>query len=112
MAEATTGTPAAAASSNDIGQFSGQVDGKSAGVAILDSPSNFRFPQPVRLHPNKPYFCFSPMVDDEFAITRGHPYVSRYRLYIHDGPPDPEAIERVWHDYAEPPRVRIVEDKR
>jgi hypothetical protein len=91
--------------------LSGEVDGKFAGVAILDSPSNFRFPQPVRLHPNKPYFCFAPMVDDEFAIAHGHPYVSRYRLLVHDGPPDPEAIERAWRDYAEPPRVRIVEDK-
>ena len=91
--------------------LSGQVDGKFGGVAILDHPSNFRFPQPVRLHPNKPYFCFAPMVESEFAITSGHPYVSRYRFYIHDGPPDHEAIESAWHDYADPPRVRVIADK-
>jgi hypothetical protein len=91
--------------------LSGQVNGKFGGVAILDHPSNFRFPQAVRLHPNKPYFCFAPMVDGEFAIRRDHPYVSRYRLYIHDGPPDREAIESAWHDYADPPRVRIIPDK-
>jgi hypothetical protein len=91
--------------------LSGQVDGKVGGVAVLDHPSNFRFPQPVRLHPNKPYFCFAPMVDGEFAIVRDRPYVSRYRLYIHDGPPDREAIESAWHDYADPPGVRVVDDK-
>ena len=92
--------------------LSGRVDGKVAGVSVLDHPSNFRFPQPVRLHPNKPYFCFAPMVDDAFTMTVGHPHVSRYRLLLHDGPPDQAAIERIWHDYAEPPKVRVVEEKR
>jgi hypothetical protein len=89
--------------------LSGQVEGKFGGVAILDNTSNFRFPQPVRIHPNKPYFCFAPMVEGEFAIQKGRPYVSRYRLYIHDGPPDREAIENAWHDYADPPRVRVID---
>src|SRR5262249_13972786 len=31
--------------------LSGQIDGEFAGVAILQHPSNYRFPQPVRLHP-------------------------------------------------------------
>src|SRR5262249_39181820 len=65
--------------------LSGRVSGHSAGVAVLDHPGNFRFPQPVRLHPNKPYFCFAPMVLGEFDIVPGRPYVSRYRLLAHDG---------------------------
>jgi len=92
--------------------LSGEVDGEFAGITILDNPGNFRFPQPVRIHPNKPYLSLTPPVEGEFAITRGHPYASRYRLLIHDGPPDSKAIERAWHDYSEPPGIRIVEDKR
>jgi hypothetical protein len=88
--------------------LSGKVDGRFAGVAILDHPDNFRFPQPVRLHPNKPYDCFAPMVLGSFAIEPGRPYASRYRLVLHDGRPDPEAIDRRWRDYAEPPTVRVV----
>lgn len=87
---------------------SGPVDGKVGGVAILDSPSNFRFPQAVRLHPTKPYFCFAPMVDGAFTIAKDHPYRSRYRIVVHDGPPDAKALEHAWRDYAEPPRVRVV----
>ena len=86
----------------------GLVGGRAGGVAILDHPGNFRFPQPVRLHPNKPYFCFAPMVLGEFEIAPGRPYVSKYRLIVHDGLPDPAAIERAWDDYADPPRARIV----
>lgn len=90
--------------------LSGQVGQSAGGVAILDSPTNFRFPQPVRLHPNKPYFVFAPMVLGEFTIKPGSHYVSRYRLVVHDGPPDVPAIERAWRDYAEPPEVRQVNE--
>lgn len=88
--------------------LSGEVDGAVCGIAVLDHPANFRFPQPVRLHPNKPYFCFAPMVLGAFDIAPGKTYVSRYRLIAHDGSPDTSAIDRLWHDYADPPLVTIV----
>jgi Methane oxygenase PmoA len=92
--------------------LSGEVDGKVGGLTILDHPGNFRYPQPVRLHPNMPYLSFAPEVLGEFEIVPGQNYVSRYRLILHDGPPDPKLIERIWNDYAEPPTVRIIsEDK-
>jgi len=86
----------------------GLTDGKPCGVTVMDHPANFRFPQPVRLHPTKPYFCFSPMVFDSFAIEPGREYVSRYRYSIHDGEPDVKRADRLWWDFAHPPRVRIV----
>jgi hypothetical protein len=92
--------------------LSGLVDGQVAGITILDDPENFRAPQPVRLHPNKPYFCFAPMVLGEFVIKPGPPYLSRYRLLIHDGAPDQGAIEKAWMDYAEPPRVQVASNPR
>ena len=88
--------------------LSGEVDGKVGGLTILDHPANFRFPQPVRLHPNMPYLSFAPEVLGEFEIVPGEKYVSRYRLIAHDGPPDPKLIERIWDDYSDPPKVRIV----
>jgi hypothetical protein len=87
----------------------GKLDGEFAGLAVLDHPSNFRFPQPVRLHPNKPYLSVSAPVLDSFRIEPGKPYVSRYRFVIHDGRPDPAALDGLWRDYAEPPVVRVVE---
>ena len=91
--------------------LSGMLGEAFAGVTILDHPDNFRFPQPVRLHPNKPYFCFAPMVLDRFAIEPGQSYVSRYRLCVHDGRPDRSAIEGQWLDYAEGPKARWVENE-
>jgi hypothetical protein len=80
----------------------GRVDDAMCGIAVLGHPTNFRFPQAVRLHPSKPYFCFSPMVDEPFTIAPGKAYVSRYRLITHDGPPDADELNRRWQDYAEP----------
>ena len=88
----------------------GLIDGRPSGVTLMCHPDNFRFPQPVRLHPDKPYFCFAPMVGGQFTIQPGEEYVSRYRYSIHTGRPDAEAANRLWHDYAQPPRVRVVEN--
>ena len=79
----------------------GPINGEAAGVAVFSHPSNFRSPQPVRLHPSKPYFCFSPVVLDEFQIAPGEEYTSRYRYLVHDGEPDPVQLEKAWTDYAE-----------
>jgi hypothetical protein len=85
----------------------GTSDGGPASVIALGHPGNFRAPQPVRLHPTKPYFCFAPMVPELFEIAPGRPYRSRYRLATHDGPPDARLAEQLWHAYAEPLAVRV-----
>ena len=87
-------------------------DGSHAGVAIFDHPDNFRFPQFVRLHPSKPYFVFTPQVEEGFEIKPGEPYVSRYRYIVHDGEPDPKLLDRLWNDYAHPPKVSVSEEKK
>ena len=84
-------------------------DGSHAGVAIFCHPDNFRFPQWVRLHPSKPYFVFTPQVEEGFQIKPGEPYVSRFRYIVHDGEPDPELLDRLWNDYANPPKATVIE---
>ena len=85
----------------------GLVDGSPCCVTVMSHPSNFRSPQPVRLHPDKPYFVFTPPVLGEFQIKPGEAYVSRYRYVVHDGPVDTKLYERLWRDYAEPPAVTM-----
>jgi len=85
----------------------GNVDGTLAGIAILCHPDNFRAPQPMRLHPSEPFFCFAPSQLGDWEIAPGKPYVSRYRFVVADGPPDKDELERIWNDYANPPMVTI-----
>ena len=70
---------------------------------------NFRFPQPVRLHPTKPYFCFAPMVLGSFVIQPDREYISRYRFQPHAGEPDAARSDRLWADFCQPPEIRVVD---
>lgn len=86
----------------------GRINGKLYGIAILDHPSNFRAPQPMRIHPTEPFFNYAPSQMGEWRIKPGEPYISRYRYVVIDGPPDKNEIDRFWNDYADPPQVSII----
>ena len=85
----------------------GNVDGAVAGIAAFGHPDNFRAPQPVRIHPDDPYFNFSPSKLGDWRIDPGKPYVSRYRFVAFDGAADAAELDRLWNDYANPPKVSI-----
>jgi hypothetical protein len=87
----------------------GDIGDRTAGVTVLCHPGNFRFPQHMRIHPSEPFFNFAPCQAGDFEIRRGTPYISRYRFLVYDGETLGEKTERFWNDYAEPPRVRVVE---
>jgi hypothetical protein len=75
----------------------------------MDYPQNFRYPQPVRIHPEEPYFVYAPMQLGEMRIEPGSPYTARYRYVTYDGEPDTELLNRLWNDYAYPPGVTVKE---
>lgn len=82
----------------------GQLDGQACGIAAISHPENFRAPQPVRLHPDKPYFCFAPSVLGAFEIGPDEPYVSRFRFVAFDGPLDAKFLDGLAADFASLPR--------
>ncbi len=81
--------------------FTGQIDGQPVTITILSHRDNFRSPQPARIHPTKPYFVFSPCVDDEFVIHRDHPFFSRYRFIVTDAPADAAWLNERWDAWDE-----------
>jgi len=87
--------------------ISGLVDGVVAGIAILDAPTDFRFPQPMRIHPTEPFFCFAPSQLGDWQIDPGTPYVAKYRFIVADGPADAGFLNRAWEDYGSPPGVKV-----
>ncbi|PAY20165.1 hypothetical protein CKO51_06910 [Rhodopirellula sp. SM50] len=58
-----------------------------AGVKVTPSPLNEQYPDPVRLHPTKPYFSISPCVVGAFDIGPGQTYRARYEFEVFDGTP-------------------------
>lgn len=87
--------------------MSGVIDGEFAGIAVLCHPSNFRAPQPMRVHETEPFFCYAPQQLGDMQIKPDDNYVSRYRFVVHDGAISRDELDRIWNDYAHPPVVRV-----
>ncbi|HCS53111.1 PmoA family protein [Rubinisphaera sp.] len=80
-----------------------RVEGKStarSGLVIMSHPENLRSPQKVRLHPNKPYFCFCPVVDEEFVIHSGDSLNSKYLVITFDGEISEKNLQEIWQEYS------------
>ncbi len=90
----------------------GKVNGQECGAAVFSHPANFRSPQPVRLHPQMPYFVFSPPVLGPFEIKPNDPPLNNRYLYVaFDGSPDVAELNQLWNDYAHPVETRWVMDQ-
>jgi hypothetical protein len=80
----------------------GQVAGESAGIALMTHPANFRFPDPLRIHPTMPYMVYTPQVLGTFEIKPGQTHQVQYRFVVHDGELTTERLNQLWQDFAEP----------
>jgi hypothetical protein len=78
-----------------------------SGTAVLGYPDNFRFPMPLRLHPDMPYFSIVPQKLGAFSIQPGKPYVTRYRFIVTDGEPDAKLFDACWNSLAHPAVVSV-----
>jgi hypothetical protein len=88
---------------------SGEVQGEMNGLTIFDHPSNFRYPQTMRVHPDMPYWVYAPVVDGPFNIPPGAHYRSRYRYLVHKQGADLTLINKIEKDWINPPKVEWVQ---
>lgn len=63
-------------------RVSGAVNNKPASATVIGHPSNFRYPQKIRVHPDMPYWVFSPVIDKGFFIPPSGTYTASYRYLI------------------------------
>jgi hypothetical protein len=82
--------------------MNGRIGGKDAGFGLLCHPSTFRAPQPTRIHPSEPFFCWVPGAESEFRIEPGKPVVSRYRFVVADRALGAAEMNSWWDAYADP----------
>jgi len=88
--------------------MAGAIDGRWAGVTVMSNPQNFRHPEPMRIwDKGQVFFNFAPSQLGDWVMEPGKDYVFRYRLYVHEGKVDVNDAERIWSDYAEPPKVKL-----
>jgi hypothetical protein len=82
--------------------MTGVSEGQTAGAALMTHPDNFRFPEPLRIHPTMPYMVYTPSFIGAWEIRPGREHFSRYQFVIHDGELEPAMLERLWRDFASP----------
>jgi len=88
--------------------MAGSIDGKWEGITMYSHPKNFQHPEPMRIWPEgQVFFNFCPSQAQDWEMKPGEDHVFQYRWYVHEGKPDVDTIERIWHDYAEPPQVNV-----
>jgi hypothetical protein len=85
----------------------GKTSAGLSGTAVLGFPDNFRFPMPLRLHPDMPYFSIVPQKLGPFSIEPDMPYVTRYRFVVTDGEPDAKLFDACWNSLAHPAVVSV-----
>ncbi len=88
----------------------GAIEGKWTGITHYSHPQNFRHPEPMRVWPepdNYVFFNFTPSPAGEWEMEPGKDFVFRYRFYVHEGKISVDDAEHIWHDYAEPPIIKL-----
>ncbi len=83
-----------------------------AGIVFMSHPGNRSHPEPMRIWPpgtnngrSNMFFNFCPVQKAPWTLKPGMDYVRRYRFHVYAGKATPKEAERLWQDYANPPRI-------
>ena len=95
----------------------GEIDNDYAGVVMMSFPTNYNFPEPLRIWPENQYnrgdmfanFC--PTKDMDWLLYPRKNYALKYRLLVFNGRFDKEKAESAWYYFAYPPQVTIMKEK-
>ena len=88
----------------------GVTDGKPAGGILMTHPSNFRFPEPMRVWPagmKGVFVSFTPAQLGDWKIEPGGSYAWQYRFCGYDGKINAALANRLWADFGQPPAVTL-----
>jgi hypothetical protein len=70
-----------------------------AGIAILDHPGNPEHPSPWRVD-SQLGICPSRCIAGQWRLGAGETTISRYRVLVFCGPPDPVVTEQAWAGFS------------
>ncbi len=75
-------------------------DSETAGISLFDHPANPGFPSPFHVR-NDGWMGICLTLDRPQKATSASPLSVIYGLWVHDGVPKRETIDRAWRDFAE-----------
>jgi hypothetical protein len=96
----------------------GAVNNDHAGLVMMSYPSNYNYPEPLRVWPedmNKRgdvFLNFSPTKNMNWLISPGRDYQLKYRFLVFNDKLSKEKAEEAWQNFAHPPTIIIKKDKK
>lgn len=85
--------------------YTGPLGNEWGGMVMFDHPSNVRYPTPLRIHPDLPYYSWAFVQNELYTIYNDKPLEFVYRALIHNGHPNMELNERFANDFVNPPQI-------
>lgn len=91
----------------------GQLDADYAGVVLMSYPTNYNYPEPLRIWLETQngrgdmFANFSPTKNKDWLLKSGQTYTLHYRLLVYNGRCPKERAESNWQYFSNPPRVSV-----
>ena len=94
----------------------GQCNGSKerSGMLFLGHPENYNSPEPLRIWDENAnygrgdvFVNFAPTKNMDWELKPSEHYKLRYRVLSYDGEMDKERADRLWNDFAYPPKVTV-----
>lgn len=91
----------------------GDVDDDYAGMVIMSYPTNYNYPEPLRIWPENQngrgdmFANFSPTKDKNWLLKPGKRFVLKYRFIVFNNHLTKEEAESAWKDFAKNPKVIV-----
>lgn len=91
----------------------GALDNDYAGVVMMSFPTNYNYPEPLRIWPENQngrgdmFANFCPTKDMDWLLEPGKDYFLTYRFLVYNGKTDAAKAENAWYFFAHPPKVTI-----
>ncbi|MBK5719848.1 PmoA family protein [Dysgonomonas sp. Marseille-P4677] len=92
--------------------LTGQSSKGRSGILFLSHPENYNYPEPLRIWDESAnggrgdaFINFAPTKDQDWILKPGNKYTLQYRVLQYDGEMTHERADKLWRDFAFPPKV-------
>lgn len=91
----------------------GAVGGDQAGLVMMSYPTNYNYPEPLRVWPEDAngrgdvFLNFSPTKNRNWELLPGREYLLRYRLLVFNDTMAPEKAEAAWQHFGALPPLKV-----
>jgi len=90
----------------------GSLDNDFGGAAMMSYPSNYNYPEPLRIWPENSnngemFAMFAPTKTKDWLLKPGKTYVLKYRFVVFNGHFTKEKAESAWRYFGAPPKVTV-----